>query len=80
MRKIFKKFFIDYGKRKSTKVQLFPIWNTSNNCQKSILIGFGFLFFEVGLIRRNWVYDNKLFELMPFRHISAINRLYQLIF
>jgi hypothetical protein len=34
-------FFLDYGKRNSDINQILPIWNTSNNCQKSIIIGFG---------------------------------------
>jgi hypothetical protein len=38
---------INYGIRNSQVNQVFPVWNTSNNCQKSLMFGFGKLFFEV---------------------------------
>jgi hypothetical protein len=41
-------FFVGYGKRASDINQVLPIWNTSNNCQKSILIGFGKYAVELG--------------------------------
>lgn len=40
--------FISFGIRRSDMWQLFPIWLTGNNCQKSVLFGFWKLYFEVG--------------------------------
>jgi len=40
-------FCIEYGIRWSDKIQYFPIWNTSHNCQKSLLFGFWKLYFEI---------------------------------
>jgi hypothetical protein len=40
--------YIDFGIRRSDKWQLFPIWFTSHNCKKSVLLGFWKLYFEVG--------------------------------
>lgn len=40
--------FISFGIRRSYKWQIFPIWNTSHNCQKALLFGFWKLYFEIG--------------------------------
>lgn len=40
--------FISIGIRRSDKLQFFPIWNTSDNCQKSLLFGCWKLYLEIG--------------------------------
>lgn len=40
--------FISFGIRRSDMWQLFPIWLTGNNCQKSVMLGFWKLYFEIG--------------------------------
>lgn len=37
---------ISYGIRNSSVFQLFPIWNMSNNCERSLLFGFGYWYFQ----------------------------------
>ena len=40
--------FISFGIRRSDMWQLFPIWLTGNNCQKSVMFGFWKMYFEIG--------------------------------
>lgn len=46
-----KHVFVSFGIRRSDKWQIFPIWDMSNNCQKSYLFGFWKLYFEIGYYR-----------------------------
>lgn len=41
-----------YGIRWSDKLQWFPVWNTSNNCDRSLLFGFWKLYFEISYARK----------------------------
>lgn len=38
---------IGFGIRRSDKLQWFPIWNMSHNCQKALLFGFWKFYFEM---------------------------------
>lgn len=40
-------FAIGYGIRRSDRIQLFPVWNMSNNSQKSLLFGFWKLYVQI---------------------------------
>lgn len=43
-----KHIYIDFGIRRSELIQLFPIWNTSHNCEKSLLFGIWKFYFQIG--------------------------------
>lgn len=40
--------FVSFGIRRSRKWQIFPIWLTGHNNQKSVMFGFWKFYFEVG--------------------------------
>lgn len=46
--KSWRHIFINFGIRRSDMWQIFPIWLTGNNRQKSVMIGFWKLYFEIG--------------------------------
>jgi len=56
------RIFIIYGIRWSDIYQVLPVWNTSNNCQRSLLFGFWKLYLELGYYRAgSFNQDRKLF-------------------
>lgn len=40
--------FFSFGIRRSDKIQYWPIWNMSNNCERAYLFGFWKFYFEIG--------------------------------
>ena len=44
---------IQWGIRRSDKLQRFPIWNMSNNNERSVIFGFGLWYFQI-------IYHRKL--------------------
>jgi len=51
---------LTYGIRNSSLFQIFPIWNMSNNCERSLLFGFGFWYFQLTYHKRYAVKISKL--------------------
>ena len=45
-------FVIRYGIRWSDKLQIFPIWNVSNNCNRALMIGVWKFYFEISYARK----------------------------
>jgi len=65
---------IEWGIRWSDYWQLFPIWNSSNNCSRSITFGIWKLYFEIDYHRKNsFNQRRKLFLREP------LWRFYQLV-
>ena len=53
---------ISYGIRNSYKWQLFPIWNMSNNLERSLMLGIWKIYFEIVYHRKKqFNQDRKLF-------------------
>lgn len=65
----------EYGIRNSDKNQYFPIWNMSNNTQRSLLLGVGFWFIQFTYNRKKPFNQNRKF---PYR--KRFWSLYQLLF
>lgn len=63
-----------YGIRNSKKWQLFPIWNTSNNCQRSLKLGFWKLYIELIWHRKQIFNQDRRFFLR-----ERLWKFYQLI-
>lgn len=68
-------FNIRYGTRRSKKLQLFPVWNTSNNCQKSLMFGFLKFYFEI-VYHRKTVFNQR----RQFILLHRFRKFYQLFF
>ena len=67
-------FAIEWGIRWSDNWQLFPIWNTSNNCQRALIFGLWKIYFEIYYNRKNsFNQSRKLFLREP------LWRFYQLV-
>jgi len=52
---------IEWGIRWSDNLQLFPIWNSSNNCSRSITFGIWKLYFEINYHRKNSFNQSRKF-------------------
>jgi len=50
---------IEWGIRYTNKWQIFPIWNTSNNCQRSLMFGFWKLYFQIKYCRSTYFNQNR---------------------
>ena len=67
---------ISYGIRRSKRVQYFPIWNTSNNCTRSLLFGLGFWMIEFSYNRKK-SFNQK--QWIPFRRNRWVWKTFQLL-
>ena len=54
-------FATEWGIRWSDKWQLFPIWNMSDNCQRSLLFGFWKLYLQIIYTRTEAFNQNRKF-------------------
>jgi len=50
---------LDWGIRWSDKWQIFPIWNTSDNCHRSLTFGIWKLYFTISYARAGWFNQNR---------------------
>lgn len=66
---------VGYGIRNSEKIQRFPIWNTSNNCNRSLLFGFRFWYLEIVYHRKQSFNQKRKFFLR-----KRLWKFYQLFF
>ena len=64
-----------YGIRWSDKWQIFPIWNMSNNCNRSLLFGIWKLYVEIVYHRKNSFNQKRS---LPFQ--NKLFRFYRLFF
>ncbi len=65
---------IEWGIRWSDKWQLFPIWNASDNCSRSIMFGIWKLYFQIDYHRKSSFNQNRK---LPFR--KNLCKFYQLV-
>ena len=65
---------IDWGIRWSDNWQLFPIWNVSNNCSRSLLFGIWKVYFQISYKRKDSFNQRRKFL---FR--KKLWRFYQLV-
>lgn len=67
--------YVQYGIRWSDHWQIFPIWNTSDNCKRVLLFGFWKLYFEIAYQRKN---NSYYLQKCPL--FSTFRKFYLLIF
>ena len=65
---------IDWGIRWGDRIQYFPIWNTSNNCDRSLLFGFWKLYFQIRYCRKGSFNQKRKFFMR-----KKLWRFYQLV-
>lgn len=69
---------ISWGLRDSDIRQYFPIWNSSDNSQRSLMFGFGFWYFEFIYHKAGQTFQYKWYgKYLPFR--KKLWRFYNLI-
>lgn len=66
---------IDYGIRRSNEYQILPIWNTSNNLNRSLMFGLWLLYFRIAYHRKKPFNQDRKFL---FR--QRLWKFYQLFF
>jgi hypothetical protein len=52
---------VEYGIRDSDRWQLFPIWNLSHNCQRSLCFGIWKLYFQIIWFRKGSFNQDRKF-------------------
>lgn len=57
-------FGIEWGIRWSEKIQIFPIWNASHNCQRSLMFGVWKVYFQIIYHRSGYFNQDRY---LPFR-------------
>jgi hypothetical protein len=65
---------LSWGIRWSDEFQVFPIWNMSHNCDRSLLFGFWKLYFQVSYSRKGTFNHNR-----PFISNRWVRKFYQLV-
>lgn len=64
---------INWGIRRSEMMQIFPIWNSSHNCQRALMFGFGLIYFEIVYYRKGYFNQNrKLFMKRKLWHFYQL--------
>lgn len=65
---------IEWGIRWSDLWQLFPVWNMSDNCKKSLMFGIWKLYFEISYYRKRSFNQDRMLPMS-----RKLRRFYRLI-